>query len=206
MHSDVSLINPTYVVGGCIAVYEDIWPEYQNTIDQIVSLSSDVNSGVKFTLSQTYDDVASGNPLQQSVRTSSGLSVTDAAKNNELISLINKKANNLIILATKNYKEIFKIEDEIKHDDDYYLLRYSKGEKYQFHYDGNTRSKRAISVLIYLNSDYEGGEIEFSNFNIKIKPKSGTLILFPSNYAYGHIAHPVISGTKYVIVTWLGDR
>jgi predicted 2-oxoglutarate/Fe(II)-dependent dioxygenase YbiX len=32
------------------------------------------------------------------------------------------------------------------------------------------------------------------------------LILFPSNYAYSHIAHPVTSGTKYAMVTWIRDR
>jgi predicted 2-oxoglutarate/Fe(II)-dependent dioxygenase YbiX len=61
-------------------------------------------------------------------------------------------------------------------------------------------------VLIYLNDDYEGGEIEFVNFDIKIKPKAGTLIMFPSNYPYSHIAHPVISGTKYAVSTFLHER
>jgi hypothetical protein len=32
------------------------------------------------------------------------------------------------------------------------------------------------------------------------------LILFPSNYAYSHIAHPITNGTKYAMVTWIKDR
>jgi predicted 2-oxoglutarate/Fe(II)-dependent dioxygenase YbiX len=65
---------------------------------------------------------------------------------------------------------------------------------------------RCISCIAYLNSDYEGGEIEFVNFGVKIKPQPGMLIIFPSNFAYRHIAHPVTSGTKYNLVTWIKDR
>jgi predicted 2-oxoglutarate/Fe(II)-dependent dioxygenase YbiX len=59
---------------------------------------------------------------------------------------------------------------------------------------------------VYLNDDYEGGEVEFVNFGIKIKPQPGMLLLFPSTYPYAHIAHPVTSGVKYAIVTWIHDR
>ena len=72
--------------------------------------------------------------------------------------------------------------------------------------DGGTSMGRSVSALCYLNDNYEGGEIEFVNFKIKIKPLAGMVILFPSNYAYRHIAHPVTSGTKYAIVTWIKDR
>jgi predicted 2-oxoglutarate/Fe(II)-dependent dioxygenase YbiX len=65
---------------------------------------------------------------------------------------------------------------------------------------------RTISALLYLNNDYTGGHLEFPNFGIKIKPEPGMLILFPSNFAYRHQSTPVISGTKYCLVTWIRDR
>ena len=65
---------------------------------------------------------------------------------------------------------------------------------------------RSVSAICYLNDDYEGGELEFVNFKLKIKPQAGMMILFPSNFAYMHIAHPVTSGTKYAMVTWIRDR
>ena len=199
-------INPTYIVAGSIAVYENVWQDSQVTIDDVVSLTSDISSNVRFSPSQTNGDAEIGNEFHQSIRTSHGLSVTGFAKVNETFRQINNRCYELISSAVHNYKGIFKIEEEIKDIEAYGLLRYSGGEQYKFHYDGGTESKRSISVLIYLNDDYEGGEIEFPNFKTIIKPKAGTLILFPSNYAYGHIAHPVTSGTKYVIVTWLHDR
>jgi predicted 2-oxoglutarate/Fe(II)-dependent dioxygenase YbiX len=63
-----------------------------------------------------------------------------------------------------------------------------------------------LSPILYLNDDYTGGEIEFVHHGITIKPSPGMLVLFPANYAYSHIAHPVKTGTKYAIVTWLHDQ
>jgi predicted 2-oxoglutarate/Fe(II)-dependent dioxygenase YbiX len=60
--------------------------------------------------------------------------------------------------------------------------------------------------VLYLNDDYLGGEIEFPHYDVKIKPEAGTLVLFPSNYAYRHIAHEVTSGIKYALVTWIHDN
>jgi predicted 2-oxoglutarate/Fe(II)-dependent dioxygenase YbiX len=90
--------------------------------------------------------------------------------------------------------------------EDYSALKYSEGEEYRAHYDGHTATGRSISALVYLNSNFDGGELEFVNFGIKIKPQPGMLILFPSNFAYQHIAHPIVSGTKYSLVTWIKDR
>jgi hypothetical protein len=204
MLTNVSPIKPTYVAGGSVAVYENAWDKGNETVNDILKITEDVSLNVKFFPSQTSADPTETH--EQSIRTSHGLSISGNASVNETMKLINDKCYDLISSVLDNYREMFKIEQEIKNDEPYGLLRYSGGEQYGFHYDGGTDSKRSISVLIYLNDNYEGGEIEFPNFNLKIKPKAGTLILFPSNYAYGHIAHPVTSGTKYVIVTWLHDR
>lgn len=206
MYIDSFPINPTYIVAGSVAVYEEVWSDYKNTIQDVEEIASDISSYIRFTPSQTHRDAESGNYFQQSTRTSYGLSITSAGKINETIRDINNKAYDLISSAIHNYKGIFGIEETIKHAEPYNLLRYKEGEQYASHYDGGTESSRSVSVLIYMNDDYEGGEIEFTNFKTKIKPKAGTMILFPSNYAYSHVAHPVTSGTKYVIVTWLHDR
>ena len=61
---------------------------------------------------------------------------------------------------------------------------------------------RDLSVLIYLNDDFEGGEVNFSNFGFDIKPSSGLLIAFPSDHRYLHAAQLVTSGVRYAIVSW----
>jgi hypothetical protein len=206
MSTDLLSVSPTYICAGAIAVYEDVWQDYKKTIQDALIIDEDPLIEVGFVPSQTTQDYESGDPFLQSVRTSYGLSIGKASAFSKSAKEIYNSCDRVISLALPEYKKIFKINEEIKNAETYSLLRYQPGEKYNLHYDGGTETSRSISVLIYLNDDYEGGEIDFPNFNTKIKPKAGTMILFPSNYAYAHIAHPVVLGTKYVIATWLKDR
>lgn len=59
-----------------------------------------------------------------------------------------------------------------------------------------------MSVLIYLNDDYEGGEIVFPKQNFKVKPKSGMLIAFPGNRMYPHLVEPCYGNLRYTISLW----
>ena len=197
-------IKPTYITAGAIAVYENAWENGNETINKVIEVINKASLDIAFSPSKTITDPK--DTTEQSIRTSYGLSISKYANVDEYISLVNSRCSDLISSALKHYAELFEIEQEIKDIKKYTLLRYSVGQQYYRHYDGGTESARSISVLIYLNDDYEGGEIEFPNFKTKIKPKAGMMILFPSNYAYAHIAHPIVSGEKYAIVTWLKDR
>lgn len=67
------------------------------------------------------------------------------------------------------------------------------------HFDGQDgNSKLAFSLVAYLNDDYEGGEIHFKDHNVTIKPKAGSMIMFPSQLPYVHEVKPIISGTRYM--------
>jgi hypothetical protein len=55
-----------------------------------------------------------------------------------------------------------------------------------------------ISVVLYLNDDYEGGELYFKDQDVKIKPEAGSIVIFPSIEPYYHESLPVVSGTKYM--------
>tara|TARA_B110000503_G_scaffold24933_1_gene39300 strand:- start:19713 stop:20369 length:657 start_codon:yes stop_codon:yes gene_type:complete len=63
-------------------------------------------------------------------------------------------------------------------------------------------SSRLISTVSYLNDDYTGGEIEFRQSNVKIKPEAGSIIFFPSNFLYIHEVMPMIDGTRYSMPHW----
>lgn len=62
---------------------------------------------------------------------------------------------------------------------------------------------RDISILFYLNEEYTGGELEFTQLGLTIKPKKGMMIAFPSYKEFAHKVHPVKSGFRYSLVTWL---
>jgi len=59
-----------------------------------------------------------------------------------------------------------------------------------------------VSGVIYFGLEFEGGEIEFVNKNIKIKPKAGSLIFFPGDARYAHCVHRVVSGVRLSSAMW----
>jgi hypothetical protein len=82
------------------------------------------------------------------------------------------------------------------------LVRYQPGGHYDLHSDvGPSTCERFFSVLCYLNDDFEGGHTTFPALDYSATPAAGTALVFPSTYS--HCAEPVISGEKYVIVSWL---
>jgi hypothetical protein len=82
-----------------------------------------------------------------------------------------------------------------------HLLRYDKTGHLPAHQDQGV-STRVLSVLLYLNDDYEGGEIEFRHSNVKIKPEAGSVLFFPSNFLYVHEVYPVTKGPRYALPNW----
>lgn len=58
------------------------------------------------------------------------------------------------------------------------------------------------SILVYLNDDYEGGELYFPDLDFGIRPKRGMMITFPGNLYYTHGVAPVRSGTRYTLSQW----
>jgi predicted 2-oxoglutarate/Fe(II)-dependent dioxygenase YbiX len=96
------------------------------------------------------------------------------------------------------------------------ILRYRAGGEYRPHADADNWIKpagawrrtvdRDLSLLLYLNDDFTGGEIVFYNFGMSLKPAAGLLIAFPSDYRYLHSARPVQTGVRYAVVSWAAVR
>ena len=62
---------------------------------------------------------------------------------------------------------------------------------------------RDISVVWYLNEDFDGGELVFPPFQLSIRPATGMVVTFPSTHEYAHTAKPVTRGMRYAVVTWM---
>lgn len=92
------------------------------------------------------------------------------------------------------------------------ILRYRQGGLYVKHADSenfdtdfgawNKTIDRDLSLLVYLNDDFEGGELLFEKFNFHIRPEPGMAVIFPSDHRYIHEAQRVNSGVRYAIVSW----
>lgn len=60
-----------------------------------------------------------------------------------------------------------------------------------------------LSSVIYLNDDYEGGELYFKDRGVSIKPKAGQLIGFPGNRHYKHGVTEIIGKDRFTLSSWL---
>lgn len=104
--------------------------------------------------------------------------------------------------AVNDYRVMFNLAP-LNYWESFNYVKYGKDQHFQTHSDHGYSYTCVLSLVGYLNDDYDGGELYFDKFNIKIKPKSGDLYLFPSSFIYSHRAMPVQNGTKYSIVTML---
>jgi predicted 2-oxoglutarate/Fe(II)-dependent dioxygenase YbiX len=195
-------LQPDTIIAGCINIYENAWPNPEETIKLIESQVANTDSGVAWQRAGTV-----GDGPYQNIRTNRIIHITEGANisNNKALQQVHNQFYLALLAATVPYTARYNIRENLFHEG-YSILKYGADEEYKQHYDSGTEMGRTISVLVYLNGDYTGGELEFPYFGIKIKPEPGMMIIFPSNYAYTHIAKPVTNGTKYALVTWIKDR
>ena len=96
------------------------------------------------------------------------------------------------------------------------FLGYPPGGHYRGHNDAESFNMetrqweacmpRDVSFLFYLNDQYGGGELEFYDLGLTIKPKKGMMIAFPSYKEFPHKVHPVTWGHRYSLVSWVGTQ
>ena len=92
----------------------------------------------------------------------------------------------------------------------YQIQKYKKNEgRYIFHSDDEITydekngqiGYRTVTFIFYLNDVEEGGETTFPEF--QVKPKKGSLLLFPATWNYIHSANIPKSSDKYIITGWI---
>lgn len=104
--------------------------------------------------------------------------------------------------AVQDYCKKYNINN-LRYWEAFNFIRYGKGQHFQEHHDHGYSYNCTVSLVTYLNDDYEGGEIFFRLQGINYKPKAGDTVIFPSNFMYPHTAKMVNEGTKYSLVTML---
>tara|TARA_Y100001970_G_scaffold7399_1_gene8489 strand:+ start:952 stop:1548 length:597 start_codon:yes stop_codon:yes gene_type:complete len=88
----------------------------------------------------------------------------------------------------------------------YAIQRTEPGEYFNWHIDSGSHqfSDRQLVAIWYLNDvEGPGGETEFINQNVKVKPEKGKLILFPPFWTHEHRGVKLQKGMKYIATTWI---
>ena len=98
--------------------------------------------------------------------------------------ILNLVAPNFWTLQIKNFVRLQTKESSALHDN----LNY---------YKHGTRIIGNYKIALYLNNDYEGGDIFFPNLDFRYHPKAGDLLIFKIDPDFVHYTETVTSGTRY---------
>ncbi|MEM6956847.1 MAG: 2OG-Fe(II) oxygenase [Myxococcota bacterium] len=82
------------------------------------------------------------------------------------------------------------------------IYRYAPGEKHSAHWDTEVElpgRRSRVTLVFYLNDDFEGGHTAFPELGESIAPKRGQALCFQHRVL--HTAQPVESGAKFVLRT-----
>ena len=118
---------------------------------------------------------------------------------------LNRLIHNLCLTALKKYNDRLKLDISIPAPERISSLivkSYARGrtDKFQVHFDSiGPASNRYLAFLWYLNDVEKGGETIFPNIDLKVKPRKGTLLMFPPYWMFQHTGMPAISEDKFII-------
>jgi predicted 2-oxoglutarate/Fe(II)-dependent dioxygenase YbiX len=109
-------------------------------------------------------------------------------------------------------EKIIKIDGNLNLQCEYpQFVKWEKGWELTPHADNieqdgvtpNATPWRSHGAVLYLNDDYEGGELFYPNLGIEIKPKSRMLAVHRADINQTHGVKTVIGGIRHTISTFL---
>lgn len=109
-------------------------------------------------------------------------------------------------MAMREFRERYPFFKGPFKDMGYAIQRTSPGEFYHWHIDGgsHTFSERQLVAIWYLNDvPGPGGTTDFLFQDVRIKPETGKLLLFPPFWTHEHRGAVLENGVKYIATTWV---
>jgi hypothetical protein len=122
---------------------------------------------------------------------------------------------NLNISQYEEYKKFYKrINDIIVSSDSNLFLsgfatiqRMQSGVELKSHTDQHTDPSIKYATILYINNDYNNGELFFKNLNLKLKPKPGEMLFFPGDEKHEHgVKHVTDGPIRYVLVGFIKEK
>ena len=104
----------------------------------------------------------------------------------------------------KTTSEIFNKDLKLK---SYFYSHMKKGGKNDLHVDNHSKEYfNDYSAILYLTDSYSGGNINFPDQELNIKPKPGTLVTFIGTEELKHEVQEVIDGDRVNIICFLVEK
>ena len=201
-------IKKEYLIPGVVAYY-DVMKSPQDFISDVEGLEEIKNlSWTPGTIRDANDNPETSNQISNSIREVETIGLPPFDR----VPALKESANGPGLMLHEHLNQtVFPVARDyaIEHGifgyangENWQILKYGAGHHFDNHVDDSKSYPRTFSISYYLNDDYEGGEIEFPRFGLKIKPVANQAIVFPANYVYNHKIYPVTKGTRYTIVNW----
>lgn len=146
-------------------------------------------------------DSKTGKSTQHPVRTSDG-AVLGPIQQDLVLEALNRR----IAVVTRT---------RVEQGEPLTVLRYRPGQQYRRHHDclPGEVNQRVMTVISYLNVDYEGGATEFPTAGLRFKGGLGDAIVFRNTLSSGnidersrHAGLPVTEGEKWVATRWIREQ
>ena len=186
-------------IAPCISLYEDVMSE-SSVIEFLAKVEEEA---IDEWSDLEWDYGKTGTGSTTDTRTSINCLLTSLLPPYETTELSDFYKKNIFLpclAVAQDYRQEFMLEDCIP--EEFAILKYYQGGYYRAHYDHWRDNKRVFSIVASLGEAESGGELEFPTFDVTVKLKTGSVLMFPSNFPYLHVAHPVLEGVKHSLVSW----
>jgi len=156
----------------------------------------------------SFDEFGAQEKVISQGRTSSNAWCTHDCETDPIVRQLSRKIEDAVGIPYGNFES-------------FQVLDYGPGQQYRTHHDqgqedardpGNVAGPRILTFFLYLSDVEEGGETNFPDIGMKVKPEKGSAILWPSvlnNHLTTiepkthHAALPVIKGKKFAANSWI---
>lgn len=186
------------VVATGIVVYKNAFPKELNLVDRYEEILSKKESAYYWQDAQVgFGELENDHRNCKDFKYKS--EHLDDSEDAEKLKLIHSEITSILRSCLDDYCAMYGVE--VSYQEAINVVKYGANEFFNVHSDDGEPYRCTISTVGYLNDDYDGGELWFNFFDTKVKPEAGDLVISPSAFIYSHASLPVLSGTKYALVT-----
>jgi hypothetical protein len=116
-------------------------------------------------------------------------------------------ASNLRMEFTKKLEKFIADSNKYELSPFFSIRRHYKDDGMPDHDDQQNSPNQRQSVVLYLNDDYNGGELYFRDQNVEVKPKARSVMIFNNGADYMHGVRTVLDGpTRYTLATFISVK
>ncbi len=120
-----------------------------------------------------------------------------------LIDIEKTVLNNVLEVYREFREEGHKLEISTNSQPIHRFIRYEKDADMKTHFD-SLKGDRVISLIVYLNDDYEGGEVCYPKQGLSLKMKKGDILIHPAIFTHPHRSEKITEGEKFICLSVFG--